>query len=152
MKKLIVKLFVTLILLVTITLLSNASLATTNYNNEYVIQRYNIDMIVNEDNSFDITETITAYFYTSKHGIFRKLPLKNSITREDGSKSSNRAKITDITVNETYTTSIENEYRVIKIGDPNSTMTGSHTYIIKYKYNIGKDPLKDVDELYYALA
>jgi hypothetical protein len=37
-------------------------------------------MVVNENNTFDITETITAYFNVSKHGIFRKIPLKNSIT------------------------------------------------------------------------
>ena len=34
---------------------------------EYTIQKYDIDMVVNEDNTFDITETITAYFYVPKH-------------------------------------------------------------------------------------
>lgn len=31
------------------------------------------------------------------------------------------------------------------------TFTGRHSYTIKYTYNIGKDPLKIVDELYYNL-
>lgn len=129
---------------------------TTQYSNNYtysgyVIDNYNIDMVVNENNTFDIIETITAYFNVSKHGIFRKIPLKNSITRLDGSKSNNRAKISNISVNEKYTTSNEGGYKVIKIGDANKTITGSHTYTIKYTYNIGKDPIKEADELYFNL-
>ena len=84
-------------------------------------------------------------------GIFRKIPLKNSITRLDGTKSSNRAKISDISVSENYTTSTESGYKVIKIGSSNKTVNGRHSYIIKYTYDIGKDPLKNADELYYNL-
>ena len=118
----------------------------------YIIDNYDIDMIVNEDNTFDITETIDVTFTESnKHGIFRKIPLKNVVTRLDGTKSSNRAKISNISVNEPYTTSNESGYKVLKIGDANSTVRGTRTYIIKYTYNIGKDPLKDADELYFNL-
>lgn len=131
-------------------LIPNRALAVTP-TSEYTIQSYNINMIVNEDNTFDITENITAYFNVAKHGIYRKIPLKNSITRTDGTKSNNRAKITDISVSENYTTSNENGYKVIKIGNANSTLTGKHSYTIKYKYNIGKDPLKNADELYFNL-
>lgn len=120
-------------------------------NYEYVISNYNIDMIVNENNTFDITETIAAYFKVSKHGIFRKIPLKNSITRLDGTKSKNKAQISNISVNEDYTTYNEDGYKVIKIGDANRTFTGSQTYQIKYTYNIGKDTVKNADELYFNL-
>ena len=119
--------------------------------NDYTITSYNIDMIVNEDNTFDITETITAYFNVLKHGIFRKIPLKNTVKRLDGTKSNNRAQISNISVSEDYTISNESGYKVIKIGDANKTIRGSHTYTIKYTYNIGKDPLKDADELYFNL-
>ncbi len=131
---------------------SNNSSSTYNSNSsDYVINDYKIDMIVNENNTFDITETITVYFNVSKHGIYRKLPLKNTVTRLDGTKSNNRAKITNITVNEDFTTSNRSGYTVIKIGDANRTLTGSKTYTIKYNYNIGKDPLKNADELYFNL-
>ena len=134
---------------------TNSSSSKYNYssysNYDYVINSYNIDMVVNENNTFDITETITAYFNVSKHGIFRKIPLKNSITRLDGTKSNNKAQITNISVNEDYTTYNENGYKVIKIGDANKTLTGSQTYTIKYTYNIGKDPVKNADELYFNL-
>ena len=118
---------------------------------DYTIEEYDIKMIVNEDNSFDITETITAYFNVPKHGIFRKIPLKNKVQRLDGTVSGNIVRITDIDVNENYTSSKSGGYQVLQIGDSNRTLTGSHTYVIKYKYNIGKDPIKDADELYFNL-
>lgn len=125
--------------------------SATSSSSGYTITSYNIDMVVNENNTFDITETITAYFTTAKHGIYRKIPLKNNVTRTDGTTSNNRAKISNISVSENYTTSNESGYKVIKIGDSNKTITGSRTYTIKYTYNIGKDHLKDADELYFNL-
>ncbi len=118
----------------------------------YTIESYDIKMIVNENNTFDITETISVNFTGyNKHGIFRKIPLRNTITRLDGTKSSNRAKISNISVSDTYKTSNENGYKVLKIGDSSQTVSGRKTYTIKYNYNIGKDPLKDADELYFNL-
>ena len=34
---------------------------------DYTIEKYDINMVVNENNTFDITETITAYFHVPKH-------------------------------------------------------------------------------------
>ena len=140
-----------LIVLLVIILLSQSSTYSFAVYNEYVIEDYDIDMVVNEDNTFDITENITTYFNISKHGIYRKIPLKNTITRVDGTTSKNTAQIYNLSVSENYSVSKENGYEVIKIGDSRNTVSGSHSYTIKYTYNIGKDPLKDMDELYYNL-
>ena len=118
---------------------------------DYTIQSYDINMVVNENNTFDITENITAYFKVARHGIYRKIPFKNSVKRLDGTTSNNTAKITDIRVNEKYTISNEKGYKVIKIGNANSTLTGKQNYTISYQYQIGKDPLKNADELYFNL-
>lgn len=125
--------------------------AVENASDEYEIKGYHIDMTVHENNTFTIQETITANFYVPKHGIFRKLPLSNSVNRLDGTKSRNRAEISDITVSEQFTNERQNGYQVIKIGDAGTTLTGEHSYTIGYTYNIGKDPLKDADELYFNL-
>lgn len=117
----------------------------------YTIESYDIDMHVNENNTFDITEKITAYFDEPRHGIYRKIPLKNNIIRADGTESNNSAKITNIQVSENYTTYNEDGYKIIKIGDANETLIESHTYTMKYTYDIGKDPLKNADELYFNL-
>ena len=118
---------------------------------DYVLDKYDVNIKVNEDNTFDIVETITAYFNKPKHGIFRTIPLTNKITRLDGSKSTNRAKITNLSVNNKYKASRENGNYKIQIGDANKTLTGEQTYVIKYKYDLGKDRIKDYDELYYNI-
>lgn len=118
---------------------------------DYVIDKYDVNIIVNENNTFDITETITAYFNVSKHGIFRTIPLKNKITRLDGTTSTNRAQVTNVSVNNEYTTSRENGNYKLKIGSASRTLTGEQTYVIKYTYNLGKDTVKKYDELYYNI-
>lgn len=131
---------------------NNTPSKNSKYNSyDYVIDKYNINIIVNENNTFDITETITAYFNDSKHGIYRKIPLKNTITRLDGSTSTNRAQVTNVSVDNQYTTSHENGNYILKIGSENNTLIGEQKYIIKYTYNLGKDPVKDYDELYYNI-
>ncbi|HSN58429.1 MAG TPA: DUF2207 domain-containing protein, partial [Clostridiaceae bacterium] len=110
-----------------------------------------MDVSVNEDNTFNITETIGAYFNVPKHGIIRKIPLRNKVERLDGTVSYNRAKITDISVDSPYSESVSNGYRVLKIGDAETTMTGAQDYRISYTYNLGKDTGKGYDELYLNL-
>lgn len=118
---------------------------------DYVIDKYDINIIVNENNTFDITETITAYFNIPKHGIFRTIPLKNTITRLDGTTSTNRTQVTNVSVDNEYTTSRKNGNYKLQIGSANRTLTGEQKYVIKYTYNLGKDPAKNYDELYYNI-
>lgn len=121
------------------------------YNYDYLIDAYNVDMIVNENNTFDITETITAYFNVPKHGIYRTIPLRNKITRLDGTTSTNHAQISNLSVDSKYKVSKSGGVYNIQIGDSDKTLTGKQTYVIKYTYNIGEDPIKDYDELYYNI-
>ena len=130
-----------------ISFLPNNSYAVT----DYVINSYDINVKVNENNTFDITETITANFYTRKHGIIRTIPLKNTIERLDGSTSTNRVKITNLQVNNEYSKSNSNGNLAIKIGNQDTYVTGLQKYVIKYTYDIGVDPVKDADEFYYNL-
>ncbi len=118
---------------------------------EYLLDSYDINIIVNEDNTFDITEYIGAYFNVSKHGIFRSIPLQNKVERLDGTTSVNRVKITDITVDAPFTSSYSDGNRVLKIGDEYLTLTGAKYYTIRYSYDIGKDKSKDYDEFYFNL-
>lgn len=130
-----------------ISFLPNNSYAVT----DYVINSYDIDVKVNENNTFDITETITANFYMRKHGIIRTIPLKNTIERLDGSTSTNRVKITNLQVNNEYSKSNSNGNLSIKIGNQDTYVTGLQKYVIKYTYDIGTDPVKNADEFYYNL-
>lgn len=119
--------------------------------NDYVIDRYHVNIFVNEDNTLDITETITAYFNVSKHGIYRTIPLRNTVTRLDGTSSKNRTQVTNVSVDQEYTTSRENGNYKIKIGSAERTVTGEQIYKINYTYNLGEDPEKEYDEFYYNI-
>ena len=117
MKKIFLKYSVIILILLAF-FTSNKSLASTS---EYTIESYNIDMVVNENNTFDITERINVNFNVAKHGIYRKIPLKNIVRRSDGTSSINNVEITNIDVNEKYTVSRDGMYRIIKIGDKSRT-------------------------------
>lgn len=118
---------------------------------DYYLSNYDVNIVVNENNSFDIEEKIGAYFNVSKHGIYRKIPLKNNITRLDGTTSSNKAKISNIKVDNDYSTSLENNYKIIKIGSSSETITGEKNYKISYTYKLGKDTGVGYDELYFNI-
>ena len=136
---------------------SNESLILTPSKNslyasrDYVIDKYDINIIVNENNTFDITETITAYFNVSKHGIFRTIPLKNTIVRLDGTTSTNRTQVSNISVDNEYKKIRENGNYKLQIGSKDHTLIGEQKYVIKYTYNLGKDPMNNYDELYYNI-
>ena len=139
-------LFIPVFLLFAVCFSINAS-AESNY----VFKDFHIRMDVGEDNSYRITETINCHFTKTSHGIYRKIPHRNKVTRANGSETFNKALITDISCNEQYTTSIEGDYLTLKIGDPNSYADEDVQYIINYTYNIGKDNNTEFDELYFNL-
>ena len=118
---------------------------------DYVIDKYDVNVKVNEDNSFYIEETITAYFNKSKHGIYRTIPIDNTIKRLDGTTSYNKAQVQILSVNDNYQKISSDEEFEIKIGSANTTHIGEKTYVIKYNYNLGKDPVKHYDELYFNI-
>lgn len=129
----------------------NSQIYTSSNYYEYVINSYDIDIVVGENNALEITENIGTYFNIPKHGIYRKIPIRNKIERLDGTTSYNTVKIKDILVNEESSVSTESGNKVIKIGNANRTITGKKDYTIKYTYDLGKDKGKGYDELYFNL-
>ena len=63
------------------------------YSNGYDIKHIDVDITVDEDNTYHVVETISAWYEegAGKHGIIRRLPLRNSIYREDGSQGRTKA-------------------------------------------------------------
>ena len=108
------------------------------------ITAFDIDMTVNEDNSYLITETIDVEFTEQRHGIIRNIPLKTYRSKS--------ALISDVDVQgHKFSTYRESGELKIRIGDPDKYANSSEKYIISYLYTIGDDGLKDMDELYWNL-
>lgn len=132
-------------------LISVFSLSVSADETKYTIEKYDVNIIVNKDNTFDITENIIANFIQPQHGIIRKIPTKNKVVRNDGTSSSNKVRISDIHIyGDDYSVS-DGNYKEIRIGDADTLITGLKEYIISYKYDIGADPLKNKDELYFNI-
>lgn len=132
---------------------NNSTTIPTNTANfyPYTIYNYDINIVVNENNTLQITENLGVYFNTPRHGIIRKIPIKNKVTRLDGSTSYNYSKISNINVIEKHTISTENGNKIIKIGDEEQTLRGPKNYSISYLYDLGKDKIKNYDELYFNI-
>ncbi|MBN1624228.1 MAG: DUF2207 domain-containing protein [Clostridia bacterium] len=110
--------------------------------NEYVIDGYNVVIEVGTDNVYTISETITADFFVQKHGIFREIPMDFGRYR---------TRIYDVYVNEQFSQSKSNGMIVLKIGDPDYTLTGRKEYVIRYKMSLGEDINPEFDLFYYNI-
>jgi hypothetical protein len=120
----------------------------------YVLDSYDVDITVNDDNTFSITEKITAFFNVERHGIIRNIPVQNTVRRADGSTSENHAAVKNIKVQQDgQPADVKTTYGsgncAVKIGSSGSMLKKSHTYTIGYTYDIGADRLKNADEFYF---
>lgn len=139
--------------IVSLVIIISASYIYASSKKPYEITSYDVNIEVSEDNVLHITETITAYFNTSKHGIVRVIPLNGTLNRYDNDTSNYRAKVSNISVNENFTKNTtygNNTELELTIGDPNRTITGEKKYVISYDYKYSSN-IKDYDELYYNI-
>lgn len=116
--------------LTTLCIASGQSVARADVN-DFTVNNFRADYLIDNDKtggSLATIETIDLTFTDQNHGILRALPksyqgyktkLKVLLVQRDGTK-------------EQFTTYTENDNLVLKIGDPNKTITGKHTYEIIY--------------------
>ena len=118
----------------------------------YIIKKLKIDAKVTETNDIQITEEMDVFFNYDKHGIYRVIPEKNTIIA-DGDKKQIDARVSNITVNEKFTSTSQDGYKILKIGDKDKTIVGDKKYIIKYTYSIERYNTKDgIDEFYFNIV
>src|SRR5215470_15671958 len=115
------------------------------------ISSYDTRLEVSADGSLHVTETI-AYDFGSqdRHGIFRKIPAR---FRYDDSHD-RVYPITDVTVTQDdaaaqVARSTEDNDVVLKIGDPNNTISGAHRYVISYTVAGALNGFPDHQELFW---
>ncbi len=138
-----------LLLFVVISAVSFPVQAEDHSDEPYVITAYHVDIDVGIDNVLHITEEIDVRFHEARHGIYRTIPIKNKVVRADGSTAVTRAKIRDISCSEDYKKSRQSSNLILRIGDPDVTVTGDRHYTISYDYALGQDVAEGYDELYF---
>jgi len=117
------------------------------------ITHFRSDTTIDADGSLQVVETLLVDFAEPHHGIFRQIP--TSYRR--GSFHRVTAAIKDISVTDEggspYQVSISGSNpRVIKIGDPDTLITGDHTYVIRYTVKNALLYFDDHDEWYWNIT
>lgn len=117
------------------------------------IHRYDVAIEIRRDDLLRITETIAYDFgSTPRHGIFRDVP--TTLRYDDTYDRRYLLTVESVTASNgasaAYSTeSIAGGYTRIKIGDPDRTITGVHTYTIVYTVQDAMNGFADHDELYW---
>ena len=106
--------------------------------NDMVTNYYKSDIIINNDNTYTINETINVSFLSPKHGIYRYIPYLGQINRVDSEgyfeKIPYYSNIDIIDCKDNiHSVDNENGNKCIVIGDEDTTLTGNKEYSIQYK-------------------
>jgi hypothetical protein len=127
----------------------------------YSITSYNVNLSADEKRRFHVTERITAQFNEKRHGLYRTIPEVGTIDTGKNSpprKIRYRARVSDVKVRDSVTgKDIQFDLeagrtdRLIKIGDPDKTVTGDVAYDISYDYEILPDGDVPRDALYFSI-
>jgi len=115
------------------------------------INLFQADIIINSDASIDITETINYDFEDNpRHGIIRTIPFKY---KERGGNFNLR--ISDLKIRDQN----GNDYQfdksdwgsdlILKIGDPDTYLTGEHSFVISYNIRRAINYFNEYDEFYW---
>jgi uncharacterized membrane protein YgcG len=118
------KAFVLFVLLIGVSLLASASLRITDFAAQIVLD---------EEGTLHIEERLDVDFYSPHHGIERWIPV--SYRRPTGENITIDLKVISVAQDGgriPYTTRRSGRDILIRIGDPNRTITGAHTYTIGY--------------------
>lgn len=121
---------------------------------DWTITNFQSDITIQTDGIVNIEETVTVDFKNlEKHGIYRDLPMV--YTDENDKKT-----YTKISVISVLQDGENTEYKLIsndtnlriRIGDPNRTITGRHTYQITYTATGVLRSFTNHDELYWNVT
>lgn len=112
------------------------------------------DISINKDTSYEVREIIEYDFGTNqKHGIYRSIPYRYKRAEGDFSVKIHIQRIEDEQGSPyKYQVSYEGDNVVIKIGDPDRTISGLHTYMLIYIIERGINRFENHDELYWNVT
>lgn len=118
-------------------------------------REFNVDVTIDENNVYHVTETIEVEFTSPRHGLYRYIPVKSTMMRElNGEKEyfPTRTQISKLKVNGfDYSEESENGNVVLQIGNADEYVEGKQTYVITYDVRPHDDRLSDYDEVYFNI-
>jgi uncharacterized membrane protein len=139
------------VLIVKLTLILFFSPAFAQY---FTIDKFHSDIMVNEDSSIIVKETINVEFHQPRHGIYREIPFKY---QDDlGKLITTPTKVLSVTdgSGKAWKYKVESTGPVIniRIGDARKYVEGRWTYVITYEVENVILFFRDHDELYWNVT
>lgn len=117
------------------------------------ITLFQSDVVLNQDTTLSITETIDYQTDSPRHGIYRYIPIKVGDSYSIRSTAIGDIQVTDIDGKKiSFTRTTSNGNVTLKIGDPDTTFTGSKTYVIFYTIADIFKSYPDYDEIYLDIT
>jgi uncharacterized membrane protein YgcG len=121
---------------------------------DFTIRKFQSSILINEDSSFTVKETIDVDFNRSRHGIYREIPFK--YTDDLGKTIRTPLEILSVT----DSVGRDRKYRVrqmgnvvnVRIGDANTYVSGFQSYVIMYKVENALLYFDNHDELYWNVT
>src|SRR5262245_23824386 len=116
------------------------------------IERYDVDLTIEPTGGLLVRETIEYDFgSTPRHGIFRDVPVRVDYPPVENHDRVYPLDVVSVRASEgtpaQYSVDEEGDDERIKIGDPDRTITGLHTYEITYRVRGALNGFGDHDEL-----
>src|SRR3954462_8786634 len=110
------------------------------------------DVTIEHDGTIEVHETIVYDFgVVPKHGIFRFIPARTEQSGRDGYDRVFPLTVVSVSGSDgtpaQYSVEEDGDNQRIKIGDPDQTITGEHTYDIVYRVRGEMNAFADHDEL-----
>ncbi len=117
------------------------------------ISSFHSDIVINQDTSLSILEEIVYTTTFPKHGMYRSIPLYYNQGGHQEMFPINNFVVTDETERPiAFERSFDNPFLKYKIGDPDSTFTGTKTYRISYTVERALRQFDDHAELYWDIT
>lgn len=114
--------------------------------------RFDVRIVIEQSGTLEITETIVHDFGDERrHGIFRYIPNRQLV--DDRYDRVYPIELLSVTTSQGTPDDVEETQEdgsfVIRIGDPDITITGEHTYTIRYRVEGAMNGFGTHDELYW---
>ncbi len=149
-------------LLIVALLLLSGHTALPAQDTGWVIDSFHVDYVINRDRTIDVTEWIVVDFGgLIKHGIYREINTRykriaseaRSIPAGTETVDLKLQGVTDNLQRELTTDLTRSRARLrIRIGDPDITVSGRQTYVIRYRLQRGLGFFENHDEFYWQVT
>jgi len=147
------RIFLVLITVAAVTLANHRpAVAQVDFGFDWNIDRFHAEYELSRDGSMSVIETIEVTYDVPRHGIFRIIPdrYQRSFPQPDVGLDVTIESITDSSWTPyIYEQTTQNDNLVLKIGDPDVTVRGEQTYVIKYQVSNAVRHFAESQELFW---